>query len=171
VALWRSPPPGALSTGTSRAFLGLVGLSSVLATLAGDLVERAGAARAYLAVIAAEALAIGLLALEPSSVAAVVCSAVVFGAAFNLVTAVQVLWSTHLFADQPSLGASAALAATGVGLILGPLGAGLLARPLGLGPVLLFGAALVAVAAALAPREDILTTVPARAQSARAPAS
>jgi predicted MFS family arabinose efflux permease len=162
---------GALSTGTSRAFLGLVGLSSVLATLAGDLVERAGAARAYLAVIAAEALAIGLLALEPSSVAGAVCSAVVFGAAFNLVTAVQALWSTHLFAEQPSLGASAALAATGVGLILGPLGAGLLARPLGLGPVLLFGAALVAVAAALAPREDILTTVPTRGQSARTPAS
>jgi predicted MFS family arabinose efflux permease len=161
---------GALSTGTSRAFLGLVGLSSVLGTLAGDLVERAGSARAYLTVITAEALAIGLLALKPSSIAAAVCSAVVFGATFNLVTAVQVLWSTHLYAEQPSLGASAVLAATGIGLMLGPLGAGLLVSPLGLGPVLLLGAALVASAAALAPREDILNTVAAHPASPRAPA-
>jgi predicted MFS family arabinose efflux permease len=113
---------------------------------------------------------LGLLALKPSSIAAAVCSAVVFGAAFNLVTAVQMLWSTHLFGEQPSLGASAALAPIGTGLMLGPLGAGLLAGPLGLGPVLLLGAALVATAAALAPREAILNTVAAHPASPRAPA-
>jgi hypothetical protein len=86
------------------------------------------------------------------------------------VTAVQMLWSTHLFGEQPSLGASAALAPTGTGLMLGPLGAGLLAGPLGLGPVLLLGAALVATAAALAPREAILNTVAAHPASPRAPA-
>jgi hypothetical protein len=76
----------------------------------------------------------------------------------------------HLYAEQPSLGASAALAVTGIGLILGPLGAGLLASPLGLGPVLLLGAALVASAAAPAPHEDILNATAARPASPRAPA-
>jgi len=142
---------GALSPSTSRAFLGLVGVASVLATFSGDVVGRLGAPRAYVTVTLMEALALVLLAVAASSVVAGICSAVLFGVAYNAAVAVQALWSTHLFSDRPSLGLSAALAANGIGLMLGPLAAGLLAGPLGLDGVLLLGAVLVAAAGTLAP--------------------
>jgi predicted MFS family arabinose efflux permease len=81
---------------------------------------------------------------------------VLFGAAYNGAIAVQVMWSARLFSARPSLGLSAAMVANGTGLMLGPLGAGLLAGPLGLEAVLLLGAGVVAGAALLAPREEIL---------------
>ncbi|MEA2181805.1 MAG: hypothetical protein QOF69_990 [Solirubrobacteraceae bacterium] len=48
------------------------------------------------------------------------------------------------------------MSANGVGLLLGPFGAGVLAGPFGLTAALLAGAAVVAAAGVLAPREPIL---------------
>lgn len=148
---------GALSSAASRSFLGVVGVASILATATGDLVRRLGAARAYVATTLAEATALALLALAPTSLAAALVSAVLFGAAYNATVAIQAIWSTHLFSARPSLGISAAMSANGLGLMLGPLGAGLLAATIGLGPVLLLGGGLIAAAALLAPREAILS--------------
>jgi predicted MFS family arabinose efflux permease len=147
---------GALSSAASRSFLGVVGLASILATLTGDLLRRLGAARAYVLTTFAEAAGLALLALAPSSLAAALASAVLFGAAYNGAVAVQVIWSAHVFPARPSLGLSAAMLANALGLMLGPLGAGLLAGPLGLETVLLLGAGVVAAAGLFAPREVIL---------------
>jgi len=147
---------GALSEAASRSFLGLVGVASVLATAAGDLVGWLGARRAYVVATLAESAGIALLALAPGSLTAAVASAVLFGAAYNAVVAIQAIWSAHLYAGRPSLGLSAAMSANGLGLLLGPLGAGLLAVPLGLTAVLAAGAVVVAAAGAFAPREAIL---------------
>ena len=147
---------GGLSPAASRTFLGIVGVAGVLATLTGDLMRRFGPGSAYVAVTTAEAAGIALLALLPTSSAAAVASAILFGAAYNAAVAVQAIWSLHVFAERPSLGLAAALSANGVGLMLGPLGAGLLAGPLGTGAVLAIGAAVVAVSGVLAPREAIL---------------
>jgi predicted MFS family arabinose efflux permease len=98
----------------------------------GDLVLRIGAARAYVATTLALAAALALLALAPSSLAAALASAILFGAAYNAAVGIQAIWSTHMFSLRPSLGISAAMSANGLGLMLGPLGAGLLAGRLGL---------------------------------------
>ncbi len=147
---------GALSATASRSFLGLLGVASVLATLAGDLVGRVGAGRAYVATALTEAVGVALIAVAPDSLPAALVSAVLFGAAYNAVLAVQVLWSVHLYAERPSLGISAVMAANGVGFVIGPLGAGLLVGPLGLAAVLGLGAGVVAVGSVFAPREAIL---------------
>ncbi len=147
---------GSLSTAASRTFLGVVGVASVLATLTADLAARLGPRRVFVAMTGAEAAALALLALVPTSLAAAFGSAILFGAAYNATLAIEALWSTHVFADRPSLGISAVMAANGAGMLLGPLGAGLLAGAFGLGPVLLGGAGIVAAAGFLAPRETIL---------------
>jgi predicted MFS family arabinose efflux permease len=147
---------GALAPAASRTFLGVVGVASILATLTGDLVRRLGAARAYVLTTLSEAAALALLALAPSSLAAAFTSAVLFGAAYNGAVAVQVIWSAHVFPSRPSLGLSAAMSASGLGLMLGPLGAGLLAGPLGLSGVLLLGAGMLAAAGLLAPHDVIV---------------
>jgi len=147
---------GALSPAASRSFLGVVGVASILATLAADLVHRLGAARAYATTTLALATGIALLALIPASLVAALLSAVLFGAAYNATLAIQAIWSTHVFSQRPSLGLSAALTANGLGLLLGTLGAGVLADQLGLTAVLATGAGLVAAAGLLTPREAIL---------------
>ncbi len=148
---------GALSATASRSFLGVVGVASILATLSGDLVGRVGAVCAYRLAACAEGVAVAGLALAPSSLAAALASAVVFGAAYNAVIAIQAIWGAHVFASRPSLGIAAVMAANGVGFALGPLGAGLLAAPVGLGAVLLLAAGLVAATGVLAPREAIVS--------------
>lgn len=152
---------GSLSAATSRTFLGVVGVASVLGTGTGDLAHRFGPRRTYLVVTFAESAALALLAVLPGSLTAAFCSGVLFGAAYNAAVGVQVLWSTHLFSARPSLGLSATMGANGLGLLVGPLAAGLLIGPLGLGAVLLLGALLVAGASLLSPPQGILGTAPA----------
>ncbi|MEA2186062.1 MAG: hypothetical protein QOK16_1073 [Solirubrobacteraceae bacterium] len=147
---------GALSSAQSRIFLGIVGVASVLATLTADLMRRIGPQRTFVTMTVAEALALALLALAPLSLTAAIASAILFGTAYNATVGIQAIWSTHLFAARPSLGISAAMSANGVGLLLGPFGAGVLAGPFGLTAALLAGAAVVAAAGVLAPREPIL---------------
>lgn len=147
---------GALSSAASRSFLGVVGVASVLATLTADFLGRLGAVRALVSATLAEATALGLLALVPSSLLAAVISGVLFGAAYNSTLAIQAIWGAHVFSSRPSLGISAVMSANGLGLLFGSLGAGLLAGLLGLAPVFLIGAGFVAVAGLLSPREAIL---------------
>jgi predicted MFS family arabinose efflux permease len=150
-AVERLDEAGALSPAAGRAFLGVVGVASLLATLASDLVGRLGARRALRACAAAEAAGIALLAAGSRSLALALLAAVLFGAAYNAVVAIQVLWSTQLFPARPSVGLAAAMTGNGLGLLAGPLAAGLLAGPLGLGGVLAGGAALVLAAGRFAP--------------------
>jgi predicted MFS family arabinose efflux permease len=152
---------GGLPPAAGRTFLGVVGVASVLATGTGELLHRLGVRRAYAAFTTLEAAGLALLALAPGRLAAVLASAVLFGAAYNAAVAAQSIAATELFPERPSLGLSAALAANGLGLLAGPLGAGLIAGPLGLGAVLAAGALLVAAAGALGP-------TPRRPRAARA---
>jgi predicted MFS family arabinose efflux permease len=155
-AVERLAEAGALSPAAGRSFLGVVGVASILATLASDLVRRLGARRAFRACAATEAVGIALLALGPRSLALALAAAALFGAAYNAVVAIQALWSTRLFAARPSLGLAAVMAANGLGLLAGPLVAGLLAGVVGLGAVLGAGAALVLAAALFAPERSRL---------------
>jgi predicted MFS family arabinose efflux permease len=149
-AVERLTEAGALAPSATRMFLGVVGVASILATLASDLVRRVGARHAFRACAAAEAAGIALLALGPGSLPVALIAAVLFGAAYNAVVAIQALWGAELFA-RPSLGLSAVMAANGLGLLAGPLAAGLLAGAVGLGSVLVAGAAVVLAACRFAP--------------------
>jgi predicted MFS family arabinose efflux permease len=146
---------GAQPTGTSRLFLALVGTASVLGTLAGDLLRRVSSAGAFSALAAVLALSFGLLAAAPASLGAAALSGALFGASYNLIVAIQSIWSSRVFAERPSAGLAAVMFTLGVGLLVGPPAAGVLADRLGLGAVLLLAAALAAVTGLLTPRERL----------------
>jgi predicted MFS family arabinose efflux permease len=72
-----------------------------------------------------------------------VVAGVAFGSAYNLVIALQVLWSAEVFAERPSIGLAATMFALSSGLLAGPaIGGGLIAAA---GPPTAFGAATGAV--------------------------
>jgi predicted MFS family arabinose efflux permease len=147
---------GSLSASTSRLFLALVGAASVLGVLAGDLLGRVSPAGAFSALTAMLGGAFGLLAAAPASVGAAALSGVLFGASFNLVVAIQCIWTSRVFAQRPSTGLAALMFMLGLGLLIGPLAAGLLADRFGLGAVLLIAAALAAIVGLLPPREPLV---------------
>jgi predicted MFS family arabinose efflux permease len=136
--------------------LGRGGLASLLSTFTGDLVRRLSGRVVFTGAALLEAASLAVLAIAPSSLAAAMVSAVLFGAAYNSVVAVEALWSAHLYPERPSLGLAAAMAANAAGLLCGPLASGVLADAVGLTDVLLGGAVIAAAAAALAPRIAIV---------------
>jgi predicted MFS family arabinose efflux permease len=111
------------------------------------------------AALRVSALALGAslfaLAAVPSSWVVVIGSALAFGATYNLLLAVQVIWSGRVFADRPSTGLAAMLAMLGVGQLIGPALAGALADGVGLAAAFWVGGATIAAAALLPPREEI----------------
>jgi predicted MFS family arabinose efflux permease len=153
---------GTLAPAQGRLFLAAVGLASVLGTLAGDMVRRLGATAAFASVSLALGLSVCLLAVAPLAPAAAAVSAVLFGAAYNLIVAIEVIWSTRVFASRPSAGLAGVMFMSGLGLLAGPLVAGPPAEALGLGPVLGLAGALLALTALLAPRERLAPAPAAR---------
>jgi predicted MFS family arabinose efflux permease len=147
---------GGLSIADSRWFLGVVGVASLLSTFTGDLVRRLSGRVVFTGAALLEASSLALLAIAPSSLVAVMVSAMLFGAAYNSVVAVEALWSARRYPERPSLGLAAAMAANAAGLLCGPLASGALADAVGLTDVLLGGAAIAVAAAALAPRIAIV---------------
>ena len=140
--------------------LGVVGVASILGSFAGDMLDRLGGRAAQQVNAFALAGSMFALAAAPGAWAAVIVSAIAFGAAYNLLLAVQAIWSGRVFADHPSTGLAAMLAMLGVGQLIGPTLAGALADGAGLAVALYVGGATIAATALLAPREEIRVTVP-----------
>lgn len=81
--------------------------------------------------------------MAPDAGVVAVIAGVAFGAAYNLVVALQVLWSVEVFAQRPSTGLAATMFALSTGLLAGPaVGGALMATA---GPPAAFGAAAGAV--------------------------
>lgn len=146
---------GGVSTTQSRIFLAVVGVAIVGGTVGGDAVRRLGARPTFIVALAAEAAALCLLGLAPAQVGAALASAVMFGAAYSIVVAVQVIWSARVFSERPSAGLAATLAMNAFGLLLGPPLLGAVADRTGFAAVFVAAAALLLVTAALAPREAL----------------
>jgi len=136
---------GALSPQGGRALFVAVGLASVLGGLAGELARAAGLRAGLLASALLLAGALGALALAPGAGVVAVIAGVAFGAAYNLVVALQVLWSAEVFAQRPSTGLAATMFALSTGLLAGPALGGVLSAAAG--PSAAFAAAAAAVLA------------------------
>lgn len=134
---------GALSSQGGRALFVAVGLASVLGGLGGELARTAGLRAGLLASTLLLAGALGALAVAPGTGTVAVLAGVAFGSAYNVVIALQVLWSAEVFAERPSIGLAATMFALSSGLLVGPvIGGGLIAAA---GPPAAFGAAAGAV--------------------------
>ena len=146
----------------ARLLLGVVGAASIAGSLGGDLLERLGgrAALGLTALLMATALA--LLASAPSGWLGAMLSAAGFGAAYNLVVALQTIWSVRVFADRPAVGLGAVMFVLSVGLLAGPPVAGAFADQVSLPAAFYAAAVLCAVTVFLTPREELRTSVAAR---------
>lgn len=136
-------------------FWTILGAAGIIGAAGGDIITRFGLRRALQATCLSMGLAVGLLAAMPALPVAIAASAVVFGAAFILVTGELGVWSVYVFADRPSAGFGATFLMFAFGALVGPAVAGLAAAQLGLAPVFHATAALGVVMAALAPRQTI----------------
>jgi predicted MFS family arabinose efflux permease len=138
----------------ARVLLGVVGAASIAGSLGGDLVERLGG-RAALAVFSVSmAGALALLASGGGWVVSIL-SAAAFGAAYNLIVAVQVIWSARVYADRPAVGLAAVLFVMSIGHLAGPPLAGAVADGSSLPTAFYAAATLCAAVALLAPRENL----------------
>jgi predicted MFS family arabinose efflux permease len=142
--------------------LGVVGVASILGSVAGDLLERVGGRRALRWSAAGLAGAMGVLAVWHGSWLAVVVSAAMFGSTYNLLLAVQAIWSGRVFASRPGTGLAAVLFVLGLGQITGPVVAGAIADAGGLSAAFVFGGAAIALAALVPPREELRAVAAAR---------
>ncbi len=131
-------------------------MTSVLGIGAADVIRRLGAGRTFVLTALLEATAIATVGVAADSLVAVLLAAAAFGAAYNTIVAVTVLWGTRIYADRPSGGVATAAGANAVGLLCGPLAGGIVADAVGLTATLLGGAAVVLAAALLAPRENVI---------------
>jgi predicted MFS family arabinose efflux permease len=151
---------GGLPHTAGAVLLAAVGLSSILGSFAGDLLEKLGGRPALRLSALALAASLFLLAAVPSSWWSVLASAVAFGATYNILLAVQAIWSGRVFAQRPSTGLAAVLFMLGLGQLIGPALAGVLADGVGLGAAFYVGGATIAATALLPPREELRARAP-----------
>jgi predicted MFS family arabinose efflux permease len=149
---------GGQAPSAARLVLALVGAASLAGAISGDLIERLGARSTIAAGALALASSLALLAAAPGSWAAIVPSAVLFGAAYNVLLAVDVIWSARVFAGRPATGLAAVMFVLATGLLLGPALAGVMAASLGLPAAFLAGAVVIAASAALTPAEELASS-------------
>jgi predicted MFS family arabinose efflux permease len=146
---------GAVPRGSAGLLLLVVGIASVLGTGAGDLVRRVGARGAFTGLALALGAALALLGLEPGSPLVATFSALLFGAAYNGIVAIQGIWSGLVFSERPSAGLAGVMFMLGLGLLVGPPAAGLVASVAPLADAFVGAGALIATVAVLAPREAL----------------
>jgi predicted MFS family arabinose efflux permease len=146
---------GEMSASAARLVLAVVGAASLAGAFSGDLVERLGARPTMLAGALALAASFVLIAAAPGSWLAVAPSALLFGAAYNVLIAVDAIWSARVFASRPATGLAAVMFMLASGLLAGPAAAGVAATALGLPAAFLGGAVVVAATVFLLPREEL----------------
>lgn len=154
-AYWTFAVDLVVGVGSAPRYLGsvffiLVGVSGVSGALAGELVARFGLRWILRATVIALSCAICLLPLASSYwsyTLGILASALLFGAAFFVMTSVLVVYSTRVFRERPSAGLGAVLFLVGIGQVLGPALSGFLAEWVGL-PVTFYLSGLLALSIA-----------------------
>lgn len=160
---------------TSRMVYAGCGAASILASLTGVVVERAGSRRTHRAAVLGLAGSLALLALlaqaaasfgTPVTTVVVVVAAVSFGITYAGVIAVQGLWSAEVFAERPSAGLAAVNTSLTMGTLVGPALGGWIIATYGYGPALLAAALMTTAALPLAPPLRGRAALPARGMTA-----
>ena len=135
---------GGLPTASSRIVLAIVGLASVGGTVGADASPPPRRARRlHPRRRRPRPLARPARPRSGHAGAPLVASAVLFGAGYNTIVAVAVIWSAEVFAARPSAGLAAVMVMGALGLLAGPPVFGALADQIGLAGVFAAGAVLL----------------------------
>jgi predicted MFS family arabinose efflux permease len=97
----------------------VLGASGIAGALAGDVVQRIGLAKAWVAASVTMASATVLLAAVPAEFWATIAAAALFGAAYIALTGLVLLWSARLYPDSTSFGVGLAFFTIAAGQAVG----------------------------------------------------
>jgi predicted MFS family arabinose efflux permease len=143
----------------------VVGIASIGGAFANQILRRLGTALGFRLCGALLACSLALLIVGASRAPIAIASGLVFGITYNLVVAIQVIWSDEVFASRPSAGLAATMLMFGTGQILGPTIAGIVADRAGVGAAFGLAAGVMAVSLSMAP-PVALRSAPLAASSA-----
>ena len=118
-------------------FFVVLGVAGFVGLFTGEAVSRFGLRRVLMVVLISQGVSAFLLGAAPTWWPAVGISAVLFGADVMLMSALLAMWSSWVFAGQPSTGFSATLVLAGAGSVVGPAALGAFAGEFGLGAAFL----------------------------------
>ncbi|WP_019808798.1 MFS transporter [Saccharomonospora halophila] len=136
---------GGLGAAAGATLIAVLGVSGLLGLRTGAITGVLGSARTGAACLAVVGVSLALLALGETSLPLVLVSALLFGAAYMVGSAVLAIWTAEAVADRPGDGFTVALVVGAVSSIAAPAAVGAFVPVLGLSGVL----QLLAAASAL----------------------
>jgi predicted MFS family arabinose efflux permease len=135
----------------ARVLFVVIGISSIGGSLADRILRRVGTATGFRICGALLAGSLVLVVAGAGDVSLVLLSGLAFGATFNLIVAIQVIWSDDVFAGRPSAGLAATMLMFAVGQILGPTLAGVIADRAGVSAAFALAAGTMACTLVVVP--------------------
>lgn len=114
---------GGLSRGVSSLAWVVIGVAGLIGGMAGDLIGRFEINGVHRSSLVTLAMAILALALAPTEPVLVLSSAVLFGAAYIMLTGVYLVWGVRVYRDRPAIGLTLPFLMIALGQVLGaPIG-------------------------------------------------
>ena len=132
----------------------VLGAAGIIGALGGDLVARIGIAWSWTGAMIVMAGATALLAVAPGTVVTIFTAAAVFGAAYIILTALVLLWSTRLYPRRTSFGVGLGFLMIAVGQAVGAPLTGYLTDVAGSSTAFYACATLGLIGALMRPRTD-----------------
>jgi len=135
----------------ARILFVVVGISSIGGAFANQVLRRLGTAGGFRLCGALLSCSLALIIAGASRAPLAIASGLAFGITYNLVVAVQVIWSDEVFASRPSAGLAATMLMFALGQILGPTLAGLVVDRTGVSTAFGLAAGVMALNLSMAP--------------------
>jgi predicted MFS family arabinose efflux permease len=136
---------------TARLLFVVVGISSIGGAFANQILRRLTTASAFRLCGALLSCSLALIIAGAGRAPLALLSGLVFGITYNLVVAIQVIWSDEVFARRPSAGLAATMLMFALGQILGPTLAGVIADCTGVSIAFGLAAGVMALNLTMAP--------------------
>jgi predicted MFS family arabinose efflux permease len=135
----------------ARILFVVVGISSIGGAFASQILRRLGTASAFRLCGTLLSCSLALIIAGASQAPLALLSGLAFGITYNLVVAIQVIWSDEVFARRPSAGLAATMLMFALGQILGPTLAGIIVDHAGVSIAFGLAAAIMALNLIMAP--------------------
>jgi predicted MFS family arabinose efflux permease len=161
--------PGAVQSAQNatmaRILFVVVGISSIGGAFAGQILRRLGTATAFRICGALLTSSLALIIAGASRAPLALLSGLAFGITYNLVVAIQVIWSDEVFARRPSAGLAGTMLMFALEQILGPTLAGIVVDRTGVSIAFGLAAGVMSLNLILAPPRT-LRSAPLASRSA-----
>ena len=129
----------------------VIGISSIGKSLADRILRHVGTAAGFRISGALLAGSLVLVVVGAGEASLVLMSGLTFGVTYNLIVAIQVIWSDDVFAGRPSAGLAATMLMFALGQILGPMLAGTIADQAGVSAAFALAAGTMAFTLVVVP--------------------